>query len=164
MEKENRLAKSLSNVQTDMLGYTTTKGRLAAGGLTDHKQIFLDSEQALTIAKGLSEVATAGRDSMKTEKERAIGEAEALLASTHEVPWGFVLSPDEVAAIYQEAGVDRSSVVSPIEAYFQQKIDKSGELAQTFTDLEDQIKKGIDQQLQADQDLAREFREWKNLT
>ncbi|MBP2624308.1 hypothetical protein [Streptococcus oricebi] len=164
MEKQNRLAKSLSNVQTDMLGYTTTKGRLAAGGLTAHKQIFLDSEQALTIAKGLSEISTAGRDTMKTDKQAAIGEAEALLASTREVPWGFALSPDELEAVYQEAGVDHSSIVSPIEAYFQQKIDKSGDLAQTFTDLESQIKEGIDQQLEADQELAREFREWKNLT
>ncbi|MGT2779209.1 Mbeg1-like protein [Streptococcus intermedius] len=161
--KESRYAAGLDRVSSGMYHYASIKSKLSSGGYTKNEKIFLDSEQASITASGLSKVAQASYEEIKRIQEEAHREAEAILSSTREVPFGFILSPAEMEEAYRQGGVDRKSIVDNIDEYFQPKVAKAKQLAKDFQNLEKQIKSGIQRQVDRDATLARDFKQWKKL-
>ena len=142
--KESRYAAGLDRVSSGMYHYASIKSKLSSDGYTKNEKIFLDSE-------------------IKRIQEEAHREAEAILSSTREVPFGFILSPAEMEEAYRQGGVDRKSIVDNIDEYFQPKVAKAKQLAKDFQNLEKQIKSGIQRQVDRDATLARDFKQWKKL-
>lgn len=133
---------------------------MASGGYTSNEEIFLDSEQALTISLGLHEVANAGQEEIRSIVRKAHQKAEKIVASTYQVPFGFILSPTEVAIAYSDGGVSRTTIVDDLDHYFYPKIKKAEKLAEDFQSLEKQIADGIQKKLEDDKELAGNFKEW----
>ncbi|MBP2622430.1 Mbeg1-like protein [Streptococcus oricebi] len=150
----------IDRIKAKMVLFQAHKKKLSAGGLSGHEQIFLDSEQATATASGLTEAAKQGQEKIQSIKDGAVKEAEEVYASLREVPFGFILTPDEVAQAYAEAGIDRSSTVDKVSQSLQKKEDKASELVTNFSELEGKIQAGIEQELSADAQLAGEFKEW----
>ena len=139
------------------------KETLASGGYTSNEEIFLDSEHALTISSGLHEVANAGHEEIRSIVRKAHQKAEKIVASTYQVPFGFILSPTEVATAYSDGGVSRTTILDDLDHYFYPKIKKSEKLAEDFQSLEKQIADGVQKKLEDDKELAGNFKEWMKI-
>ena len=157
---EKRYSSGLDKVSSGLYNYAKAKEALASGGYTSNEEIFLDSEQALTISSGLHEVANAGQEEIRSIVRKAHQKAEKIVASTYQVPFGFILSPTEVAIAYSDGGVSRTTIVDDLDHYFYPKIKKSEKLAEDFQSLEKQIADGIQKKLEDDKELAGNFKEW----
>lgn len=157
---EKRYSSGLDKVSSGLYNYAKAKEALASGGYTSNEEIFLDSEQALTISSGLHEVANAGQEEIRSIVRKAHQKAEKIVASTYQVPFGFILSPTEVALAYSDGGVSRTTIVDNLDHYFYPKIKKSEKLAEDFQSLEKQIADGIQKKLEDDKELAGNFKEW----
>ena len=157
---EKRYSSGLDKVSSGLYNYAKAKEALASGGYTSNEEIFLDSEQALTISSGLHEVANAGQEEIRSIVRKAHQKAEKIVASTYQVPFGFILSPTEVATAYSDGGVSRTTIVDDLDHYFYPKIKKSEKLAEDFQSLEKQIADGIQKKLEDDKELAGNFKEW----
>ena len=157
---EKRYSSGLDKVSSGLYNYAKAKEALASGGYTSNEEIFLDSEQALTISSGLHEVANAGQEEIRSIVRKAHQKAEKIVASTYQVPFGFILSHTEVAIAYSDGGVSRTTIVDDLDHYFYPKIKKSEKLAEDFQSLEKQIADGIQKKLEDDKELAGNFKEW----
>ena len=157
---EKRYSSGLDKVYSGLYNYAKAKEALASGGYTSNEEIFLDSEHALTISSGLHEVANAGHEEICSIVHKAHQEAEKIVASTYHVPFGFILSPTEVAIAYSDGGVSRTTIVDDLDHYFYPKIKKSEKLAEDFQSLEKQIADGVQKKLEDDKELAGNFKEW----
>ena len=157
---EKRYSSGLDKVSSGLYNYVKAKETLASGGYTSNEEIFLDSEHALTISSGLHEVANAGHEEICSIVHKAHQEAEKIVASTYHVPFGFILSPTEVAIAYSDGGVSRTTIVDDLDHYFYPKIKKSEKLAEDFQSLEKQIADGVQKKLEDDKELAGNFKEW----
>ena len=157
---EKRYSSGLDKVYSGLYNYAKAKEALASGGYTSNEEIFLDSEHALTISSGLHEVANAGHEEICSIVHKAHQEAEKIVASTYHVPFGFILSPTEVATAYSDGGVSRTTIVDDLDHYFYPKIKKSEKLAEDFQSLEKQIADGVQKKLEDDKELAGNFKEW----
>lgn len=104
-----------------------------------------------------------GYETLKQAKDKAIAEGEELAEQLTKVPWGFSLSPDEVAAAYQAGGADYQSLVSSLQVHFNNRLAKVQALQTTFTNLAEQIHSGIQQMLNKDQVLAGDFEQWNKI-
>ena len=140
---EKRYSSVLDKVSSGLYSYAKAKDALASGGYTSGEELFLDSEHALTISSGLHEVANAGHEEICSIVHKAHQEAEEIVASTYHVPFGFILSPTEVAIAYSDGGVSRTTIVDDLDHYFYPKIKKSEKLAEDFQSLEKQIADGV---------------------
>ena len=160
---EKRYSSGLDKVSSGLYNYAKAKEVLASGGYTSNEEIFLDSEQALTISSGLHEVANAGQEEICSIVRKAHQKAEKIVASTYQVPFGFILSPTEVATAYSDGGVSRTTIVDDLDHYFYPKIKKSEKLAEDFQSLEKQIADGVQKKLEDDKELAGNFKEWMKI-
>ena len=160
---EKRYSSGLDKVSSGLYSYAKAKEALASGGYTSGEELFLDSEQALTISSGLHEVANAGHEEICSIVHKAHQEAEKIVASTYHVPFGFILSPTEVATAYSDGGVSRTTIVDDLDHYFYPKIKKAEKLAEDFQSLEKQIADGVQKTLDNDKELAGNFKEWMKI-
>ena len=157
---EKRYSSGLDKVSSGLYYYAKAKEALASGGYTSGEELFLDSEHALTISSGLHEVANAGQEEIRSIVRQAHQKAEKIVASTYQVPFGFILSPTEVATAYSDGGVSRTTIVDDLDHYFYPKIKKVEKLAEDFQSLEKQIADGVHKTLDNDKELAGNFKEW----
>ena len=160
---EKRYSSGLDKVSSGLYNYAKAKEVLASGGYTSNEEIFLDSEHALTISSGLHEVANAGHEEIRSIVRKAHQKAEKIVASTYQVPFGFILSPTEVATAYSDGGVSRTTILDDLDHYFYPKIKKSEKLAEDFQSLEKQIADGVQKTLDNDKELAGNFKEWMKI-
>ena len=160
---EKRYSSGLDKVSSGLYSYAKAKEALASGGYTSGEELFLDSEHALTISSGLHEVANAGHEEIRSIVRKAHQKAEKIVASTYQVPFGFILSPTEVATAYSDGGVSRTTIVDDLDHYFYPKIKKSEKLAEDFQSLEKQIADGVQKKLEDDKELAGNFKEWMKI-
>ena len=160
---EKRYSSVLDKVSSGLYDYAKAKEALASGGYTSGEELFLDSEHALTISSGLHEVANAGQEEIRSIVRKAHQKAEKIVASTYQVPFGFILSPTEVATAYSDGGVSRTTIVDDLDHYFYPKIKKAEKLAEDFQSLEKQIADGVQKKLEDDKELAGNFKEWMKI-
>ncbi|MEX2805508.1 Mbeg1-like protein [Streptococcus sp. H31] len=159
---EARYSKAFDRAATGFYRYNKLKTQLSAtgGGLSKHEEIFLDSELAAALSAALSEAAKQGEEAISSKAQEAAEEAETLYQSLSDVPFGFILSPDEVLQAYNDAGLTYSSIVTDVKEHFDTKTDAAKGLSDDFDELSSQIKTGIEQKLAEDQQLAGEFNQW----
>lgn len=160
---EKRYSSVLDKVSSGLYYYAKAKDALASGGYTSGEELFLDSEHALTISSGLHEVANAGQEEIRSIVRKAHQKAEKIVASTYQVPFGFILSPTEVATAYSDGGVSRTTIVDDLDHYFYPKTKKAEKLAEDFQSLEKQIADGVQKTLDNDKELAGNFKEWMKI-
>lgn len=146
-----------------MEGYKTLKNILASDGYTAGEQLFLDSEQAKIAASGICRIVTEEMDIIKNIYNRGIQDASEVFASCSNVPWGFILSSYETEVAYSEGGLNYETTIGIIQNRFHPVVDKAKQLEKDFTDLEKQIKDGIQKKLDEDRELASKFSQWESL-
>ena len=146
-----------------MEGYKTLKNILASDGYTAGEQLFLDSEQAKIAASGICRIVTEEMDIIKNNYNRGIQDASEVFASCSNVPWGFILSSYETEVAYSEGGLNYETTIGIIQNRFHPVVDKAKQLEKDFTDLEKQIKDGIQKKLDEDRELASKFSQWESL-
>ncbi|MBO4138149.1 triacylglycerol lipase, partial [Streptococcus suis] len=118
------------------------------------------SEQARILAQGLVKVAETTHQTLEKETTSTLTEVNEVYSSLGNVPFGFILSPDEVRQAYSSAGVDYHSLVGDSTNQVEKFITRSNQLKQDLVDLESQIQAGIEQKVTEDQTLAQRIQEW----
>ena len=170
LDKDGKI-KILSNTSTvaynnfliKMESFKKLKKSLASDGFTSDERIFLDSEQAKLTASGISHIVTEELDVLKKIYNDGAQDASEVLVSCSNVPWGFILSPYETEVAYSDGGVTYETTVGVIQKRFTPVLDTAKQLEKDFTDLEKQIKDGIQKKLDEDEELANEFKQWESL-
>ncbi|HFI0037298.1 TPA: triacylglycerol lipase, partial [Streptococcus suis] len=159
---EQHYSNALHHVSSEMYHYATLKATLSRGGFSSHETIYLDSEQARILAQGLVKVAETTHQTLEKETTSTLTEVNEVYRSLGNVPFGFILSPDEVRQAYSSAGVDYHSLVGDSTNQVEKFITRSNQLKQDLVDLESQIQAGIEQKVTEDQTLAQRIQEWTN--
>ena len=136
------------------------KTKLAQGGYTENEEIFLDSEQARIISKGVKEISTTAYENIKNIRDKAVAGAEEIWDSTLEVPFGFILSPQEVRAAYMEGGVTYDTTVGQTKRELDPKVEKAKEINENFIELNEKVNKTVDEMLEKDEELKKDFDLW----
>ena len=170
LDKDGKI-KILSNTSTvaynnfliKMESFKRLKKSLASDGVTSSERIFLDSEQAKLTASGICHIVTEELDVLKKIYNDGAQDASEVLVSCSNVPWGFILSPYETEVAYSDGGVTYETTVGVIQKRFTPVLDTAKQLEKDFTDLEKQIKDGIQKKLDEDEELANEFKQWESL-
>ena len=170
LDKDGKI-KILSNTSTvaynnfliKMESFKRIKKSLAADGFTSNEQIFLDSEQAKLTASGICYIVTEELGVLKKIYNDGVQDASEVLVSCSNVPWGFILSPYETEVAYSDGGVTYETTIGVIQKRFTPVLDTAKQLEKDFTDLEKQIKDGIQKKLDEDKELANEFKQWESL-
>ena len=170
LDKEGKI-KILSNTSTvaynsfliKMESFKKLKKSLSSDGFTSDERIFLDSEQAKLTASGICHIVTEELDVLKKIYNDGVQDASEVLVSCSNVPWGFILSPYETEVAYSDGGVTYETTVGVIQKRFTPVLDTAKQLEKDFTDLEKQIKDGIQKKLDEDEELANEFKQWESL-
>ena len=128
-------------------------GTASPNGLSKAELIALDSEQALTVASGLSTVSTAATAFIAAEETSAVDKALTVYKSLGDVPFGFLLSSDEVRETYNECNIDYGTVVEAVDSHCRTVKKTAKTVATSFASLETKIKSGIEQTVQKDTEL-----------
>ena len=170
LDKDGKI-KILSNTSTvaynnfliKMESFKRIKKSLAADGFTSNEQIFLDSEQAKLTASGICYIVTEELGVLKKIYNDGVQDASEVLVSCSNVPWGFILSPYETEVASSDGGVTYETTIGVIQKRFTPVLDTAKQLEKDFTDLEKQIKNGIQKKLDEDKELANEFNQWESL-
>ena len=170
LDKDGKI-KILSNTSTvaynnfliKMESFKRIKKSLAADGFTSNEQIFLDSEQAKLTASGICYIVTEELGVLKKIYNDGVQDASEVLVSCSNVPWSFILSPYETEVAYSDGGVTYETTIGVIQKRFTPVLDTAKQLEKDFTDLEKQIKNGIQKKLDEDKELANEFNQWESL-
>lgn len=162
-EKKNyETLKKLQGVKNRLLKQLNTQF-LSDGSINSHEMFFLDSVQATAVATAMTESVSNGHSEIEAVAKKAVADAETLYDKSKEVPW-FVteLTYDEIEDAYAEAGVTYDSIVGETQRHFDKKVSKSAEIVKSFTDLETNIQKGVEQAVEGDESLARDINQWTN--
>ena len=128
-------------------------GKNFTNGLSKAELIALDSEQALAVASGISTAVTAANTLIDARVRSAVKKSMDLYGSIGDVPFGFLLSSDEVRATYNECGVNYGSVVEVVDSHCQSVSATANILADSFVELETKIKSGIAEIVQKDKEI-----------
>lgn len=128
-------------------------GKNFSSGLSKEELIALDSEQALAVASGISTAVTAANTLIDARVKSAVKQSMDLYGSLGDVPFGFLLSSDEVRATYNECGVNYGSVVEVVDSHCQSVSSTANMLATSFVQLETKIKSGIAEIVQKDKEI-----------
>ena len=128
-------------------------GKSFTNGLSKAELIALDSEQALAVASGISTAVTAANTLIDARVKSAVKQSMDLYGSLGDVPFGFLLSSDEVRATYHECGVNYGSVVEVVDSHCQLVSSTANMLATSFVQLETKIKSGIAEIVQKDKEI-----------
>lgn len=149
-------------MDTELASLVELRNRLKADGLSRGEQIYLDSEQALVTASAIENIATKGLDLLISLYDDAIQEAEDLwnLIVRQAYTVGPKLSESEIYSALSDVGVTRKSIsVSDFQHYREKKI-LAYDLKREFETIAQEIRSGIQKQLDTDQELARNFKQW----
>ncbi|WP_105115247.1 Mbeg1-like protein [Streptococcus suis] len=157
---EQHYSNALHHVSSEMYHYATLKATLSRGGFSSRETIYLDSEQARILAQGLVKVAETTHQTLEKETTSTLTEVNEVYSSLGNVPFGFILSLDEVRQAYSSAGVDYHSLVGDSTNQVEKFVTRSNQLKQDLVDLESQIQAGIEQKVTEDQTLAQRIQEW----
>lgn len=128
-------------------------GTASPNGLSNTELIALDSEQALVVASGLSTTSSATVDLIGAKGTSAVDKALTVFKSLGDVPFGFLLSSDEVRATYNECNINYGTVVEAVDSHCRTVKKTAKTVATSFTNLEKKIKAGIEQTVQKDKEL-----------
>ena len=128
-------------------------GKSFTNGLSRAELIALDSEQALVVASGISTAVTAATTLIDERVRSAVKKSMDLYGSLGDVPFGFLLSSDEVRATYNECGVNYGSVVEVVDSHCQTVSSTANKLATSFVQVETKIKSGIAEIVQKDKEI-----------
>ena len=128
-------------------------GTAAPNGLSKAELIALDSEQALVVASGLSTTSNATVDLIGAKGTDAVDKALVLYNSLGDVPFGFLLSSDEVRETYNECGINYGTLVESVDSHCRTVKKTAKEVATSFTGLETKIKSGIQKIVEKDTEL-----------
>ena len=128
-------------------------GTASPNGLSKAELIALDAEQALTVASGLSTVSTAATAFIATEETSAVDKALTVYKSLRDVPFGFLLSSDEVRETYNECNINYGTIVEAVDSHCRTVKKTAKTVATSFTGLEAKIKSGIQQIVEKDTEL-----------
>ncbi|EHJ52205.1 hypothetical protein [Streptococcus macacae] len=153
-DSDLKVQKALHTVDDQMKSVQKLKGKYSSGGLTGSEKIFLDTEQASAVSRGLTTVSQEAVTQAASEGAKTRQKAEEIYGKLDDVPFGMVLSPDEVKAAYEEAGCTYDSIVGKIERHCSEKQRKFQELANSFNQLEGSIAQTIAAIVQTDSEIA----------
>ena len=128
-------------------------GTASPNGLCKAELIALDSEQALVVASGLSATSSATVDLIGAKGTSAVDKALTVYKSLGDVPFGFLLSSDEVRATYNESNINYGTIVEAVDSHCRTVKKTAKTVATSFTNLETKIKAGIEQTVQKDTEL-----------
>lgn len=128
-------------------------GTASPNGLSNTELIALDSEQALVVASGLSTTSSATVDLIAAKGTSAVDKALTVFKSLGDVPFGFLLSSDEVRETYNECNINYGTVVEAVDSHCRTVKKTAKTVATSFTNLETKIKAGIEQTVQKDKEL-----------
>ena len=128
-------------------------GTASPSGLSKAELIALDSEQALVVASGLSTTSSVAIDLIGAKGTIAVDKALTVYKSLGDVPFGFLLSSDEVRATYNESNINYGTIVEAVDSHCRTVKKTAKEVATSFTNLEKKIKAGIEQTVQKDKEL-----------
>lgn len=128
-------------------------GKASPNGLSKAELIALDSEQSLAVVCGLSITSSATVDLIGAKGTSAVDKALTVFSSLGDVPFGFLLSSDEIRATYNEYDVNYGSVVEAVDSHCTSVKSNANKVATSFVDLEKKIKSGIEQIVQKDTEL-----------
>ena len=160
---ERRYAKSRDLMRMGMYRFSLLKDKLAFNGLTGSEKIFLDSEHAQVLLSSLMKASQVAAEELKKIYMQSINEAEEIMTSTYIVPFGYSLSPEEVAEAYRQGGVNRQNIVNDIVETIKPYVDTGDMLSAEFNALASEINWGIQELLNHDAQLAGEFNQWKKM-
>ena len=160
---ERRYAISRDLMRMGMYRFSLLKRKLTLNGLTGSEKIFLDSEHAQVILSSLTKASQVATEELKKIYLESIVEAEEIMTSTYIVPFGYSLSPEEVAGAYRQGGVTRHNIVNDIVETVKLYKDTGDMLSTEFKELESEINLGIQELLNHDTQLAGEFNQWKKM-
>lgn len=160
---ERRYAKSRDLMRMGMYHFSLLKEKLAFNGLTGSEKIFLDSEHAQVLLSSLMKASQVAAEELKKIYMQSINEAEEIMTSTYIVPFGYSLSPEEVAEAYRQGGVNRQNIVNDIVETIKPYVDTGDMLSAEFNALASEINWGIQELLNHDAQLAGEFNQWKKM-
>lgn len=162
-DNERRYAISRDLMRMGMYRFSLLKRKLTLNGLTGSEKIFLDSEHAQVILSSLTKASQVATEELKKIYLESIVEAEEIMTSTYIVPFGYSLSPEEVAGAYRQGGVTRHNIVNDIVGTVKLYKDTGDMLSTEFKELESEINLGIQELLNHDAQLAGEFNQWKKM-
>ena len=128
-------------------------GTASPNGLSNTKLIALDSEQALVVASGLSTISGATVDLIGVKETSAVDKALTVYKSLGDVPFGFLLSSDEVRETYNECNINYGTIVEEVDSHCRTVKKTAKTVATSFASLETKIKSGIEQTVQKDTEL-----------
>ena len=128
-------------------------GTASPNGLSNTELIALDSEQALVVASGLSTTSSATVDLIAAKGTSAVDKALTVYKSLGDVPFGFLLSSDEVRETYNESNINYGTIVEVVDSHCRTVKKTAKTVATSFTNLETKIKAGIEQTVQKDTEL-----------
>jgi len=160
---ERRYAISRDLMRMGMYRFSLLKRKLTLNGLTGSEKIFLDSEHAQVILSSLTKASQVATEELKKIYLESILEAEEIMTSTYIVPFGYSLSPEEVAGAYRQGGVTRHNIFNDIVETVKLYKDTGDMLSTEFKELESEINLGIQELLNHDTQLAGEFNQWKKM-
>ena len=132
-------------------------GTAAPNGLSKAELIALDSEQALVVASGLSTTSNATVDLIGAKGTDAVDKALVLYNSLGDVPFGFLLSSDEVRETYNECGINYGTLVESVDSHCRTVKSTANTVATSFAGLETKIKSGIQKIVEQDTELQGMF-------
>lgn len=128
-------------------------GTASPNGLSKAELIALDSEQALVVASGLSTTSSATVDLIGAKGTSAVDKALTVYKSLGDVPFGFLLSSDEVRETYNECNINYGTIVEAVDSHCRTVKKTAKTIATSFASLETKIKSGIEQTVQKDTEL-----------
>ena len=128
-------------------------GTASPNGLSKAELIALGSEQALTVASGLSTISSATVDLIGAKGTSAVDKALTVYKSLGDVPFGFLLSSDEVRGTYNECNINYGTIVESVDSHCRTVKKTAKEVATSFTGLEAKIKSGVQQIVEKDTEL-----------
>ena len=128
-------------------------GTASPNGLSKAELIALDSEQALVVASGLSATSSATVDLIGAKGTSAVDKALTVYKSLGDVPFGFLLSSDEVRETYNESNIKYGTIVEAVDSHCRTVKKTAKTVATSFASLETKIKSGIEQTVQKDTEL-----------
>ena len=144
----------LKSVQTKKERFKVNDiGTASPNGLSKAELIALDSEQALVVASGLSTITGATVDLIAEKETSAVDKALTVYKSLGDVPFGFLLSSDEVRETYNECNINYGTIVEEVDSHCRTVKKTAKTVATSFTNLETKIKAGIEQTVQKDTEL-----------
>ena len=132
-------------------------GTASPNGLSKAELIALDSEQALAVAGGLSTVSTAATAFIGVKGTETVDKALVLYDSLGDVPFGFLLSSDEVRETYNECGINYGTLVESVDSHCRTVKSTANTVATSFAGLETKIKSGIQKIVEQDTELQGMF-------